>query len=96
MQDPVPERTAVLVRYSGTVQGVGFRATARRMAHRYPVAGWVRNLPDGRVELWAEGSAKDVDAFLNAIQTAWPIGYIDKVDTTLVEPSGDARFEIRY
>jgi acylphosphatase len=50
--------------YSGRVQGVGFRYTARSIAHGYPVTGYVCNLPDGRVELVAEGERDQLDAFL--------------------------------
>ncbi len=53
--------------YSGHVQGVGFRYTARRIAGRFAVTGFVRNLPDGRVELVAEGTAEELTAFLNEV-----------------------------
>ena len=56
---------AKVVFYSGDVQGVGFRATAVSIARRHPgVRGWVRNLSDGRVELFADGPAGAVDAYL--------------------------------
>jgi acylphosphatase len=58
---------AYRVHYSGRVQGVGFRATAVRIAQRFPVAGWVRNLPDGQVELLVEGPAAEVQRFLDLL-----------------------------
>lgn len=56
------------VYYSGRVQGVGFRYTARAIASGYAVAGYVRNLADGRVELVAEGEKDDLEAFLGAVR----------------------------
>jgi acylphosphatase len=53
--------------YSGRVQGVGFRYTARRIAEGYAVTGFVRNLADGRVELLAEGTRAELDQFLARI-----------------------------
>jgi len=50
--------------YEGRVQGVGFRYTACRIAGGYEVTGFVRNLPDGRVELIAEGDSGELDRFL--------------------------------
>jgi len=55
------------VHYSGRVQGVGFRYTARETAERFNVAGYVENLSDGRVELVAEGDPGEIDRFLAAI-----------------------------
>ena len=55
------------VHYSGRVQGVGFRYTTCQIASGFPVAGYVRNLPDGRVELVAEAESSDVERFLAAI-----------------------------
>ena len=56
------------VHYSGDVQGVGFRYAAARLAGARPVAGFVRNLPDGRVELVVEGEAADVEGLLESIR----------------------------
>ena len=54
--------------YSGRVQGVGFRYTARWVALGFEVTGTVGNLPDGRVELVAEGERTELEAFRKAIQ----------------------------
>ncbi len=54
--------------YSGNVQGVGFRYTAKRTAEGYEVTGVVRNLPDGRVELVAEGARAELEAFRQGIR----------------------------
>ncbi|MEO1277391.1 MAG: acylphosphatase [Planctomycetota bacterium] len=61
-------RTAV--RYSGRVQGVGFRATARALAQVRPVTGLVRNEADGTVWLEAQGEPEDVRSLLDAIAQA--------------------------
>lgn len=55
------------VYYSGRVQGVGFRYTVRRLAAGFAVSGFVKNLPDGRVQLVAEGSEDELQRFLEAI-----------------------------
>lgn len=52
------------VYYSGRVQGVGFRFTAQRLARQLAVTGWVRNLPDGRVEMIVESERLAVDTYL--------------------------------
>jgi acylphosphatase len=53
--------------FSGRVQGVGFRYTAQDVARGFKVIGYVRNLPDGRVELVAEGEAAEIDKLLDAV-----------------------------
>jgi acylphosphatase len=63
--DSTPQRREV--HYSGHVQGVGFRDTVRRLAQGLPVTGFVRNLDDGRVQLIAEGSSRDLAELLTAI-----------------------------
>ncbi len=55
-------------RFSGRVQGVGFRFTCHSLARGYELAGYVRNLPDGDVELVAEGDPIELDRFLEAIK----------------------------
>lgn len=53
--------------FSGHVQGVGFRFAALQVAREYEVAGWVRNLADGRVEVSVEGEPREVEAFVLAL-----------------------------
>jgi acylphosphatase len=69
--EPEKPMKAMLVRYSGNVQGVGFRATAVMIARDHPVVGYVKNLRDGRVELLAEGPPDAVEKFLKAIREHW-------------------------
>ena len=63
--------------YSGRVQGVGFRYTARELSRDFEICGTVRNRADGSVELVAQGQADEVDGFLSAI-AARMRGYISK------------------
>jgi acylphosphatase len=56
------------VYYSGHVQGVGFRYTTHSIARGHHVTGYVRNLPDGRVELVAEGAPREIDTFLEEVR----------------------------
>jgi acylphosphatase len=83
------------VLYSGRVQGVGFRYTAQSLAASYPVAGYVRNLPSGQVELVAEGEDSVVEAFLAAVAQHMA-GYISNTTVQDVAPTGQRGFRIRY
>jgi acylphosphatase len=83
------------VRYAGRVQGVGFRYTAQQLAQEWGLAGYVRNLPDGDVELVAQGAADEVDAFLQALAHRMD-DYIEQAAVTNA-PAADYRgFDIRY
>lgn len=53
--------------FQGRVQGVGFRYTTKDIARGFEVRGWVKNLPDGTVELQVDGDAEEVTAFLKEI-----------------------------
>jgi len=61
-------RQHVQVLYGGRIQGVGFRLTVKLLARGFEVTGQVRNLPDGGVELNAEGEADELVAFQHAIR----------------------------
>ena len=83
--------------YSGRVQGIGFRYMAREVACGYEVTGFVRNLPDGRVEMAAEGEEEEVAAFLNAIKASQLGSHIRQADVRWIEPrDDDKQFEIRF
>lgn len=66
------------VLFSGHVQGVGFRYTAKTVAAGFELTGTIRNLPDGRVELIAEGLREELDAFRVALHDAGLAGFIHK------------------
>lgn len=87
MSDPITIRAHVF--YSGHVQGVGFRWTAKNIAKGYEITGWVRNLPDGRVELVAEGAENEVRSFLQAIRQSGLGSLIRHEDVNWEQPMGD-------
>ena len=69
------DRIARHVVFVGRVQGVGFRYTAHNIARRYDVSGYVKNLPDGTVQMLAQGPTSEVDRCIADIQDAFA-GYI--------------------
>jgi len=61
--------------FTGRVQGVGFRFTAHNVARRYDVCGYVRNQPDGTVEMLVQGPSSEVDGCIAGVQDSFA-GYI--------------------
>ena len=83
------------VLYSGHVQGVGFRYTAKAVASGFEVTGTVRNLADGRVELTAEGARGELDEFRRGIREAGLEHFIRDEAVTWSDALGGFRgFEI--
>lgn len=81
--------------YSGKVQGVGFRYTTKNVALGYEVTGQVRNLPDGRVELIAEGNEAELEAFQQGIRESGLGHFIASEELCWEDPQGRFRgFEI--
>jgi acylphosphatase len=86
-------RRRVLV--SGQVQGVFYRASAAREAARLGVAGFARNLSDGRVELAVEGRAAAVDALIQWARLGPPQARVDTIAVEEEQPRGDRAFYAR-
>jgi acylphosphatase len=88
-------RLRIQVLYSGRVQGVGFRYTVKSLAPGYEVTGIICNMPDGRVELIAEGAKDELEAFQQGILDSGLGSMIREAQTNWSEARGDYRgFEI--
>ena len=75
-------------RVGGRVQRVGFRYFVYDLACREGIAGWARNLPDGSVEVAAEGEAESIERFDLALRQGPRGARVDEVETEIVPPSG--------
>ncbi len=80
---------------TGTVQGVGFRWSARETAHRLGVTGFARNRADGSVELEVEGDPEQVDRMLDWLRQGPPGSQVAEVVVADLPPDGDDAFRIR-
>jgi acylphosphatase len=90
------ERVRVRVVASGRVQGVAFRAYTVDEAVRLGVTGWVRNLPDGRVEAVAEGERSAVEAFVGWCRRGPRSARVDDLEVAWEPHRGEfAEFEVR-
>lgn len=82
---------------SGIVQGVNFRYYTRETARKLNLTGWVKNLPDGRVEAIAEGEEKAIDEFIEWCKHGPPSARVDKVEAKKGRYTGEFRdFKIDY
>lgn len=72
---------------SGRVQGVFYRASAAEEARRLGLAGWVRNLPDGRVECMATGDSPALQTFKKWLLTGPPAAEVESVEELTAEPA---------
>ena len=80
--------------FYGRVQGVGFRYRAMYAAESYGVSGWVRNLYDGSVEMEAEGTERDIDNMITAIQKGSFIS-IEDMSVKAIPVEGGNYFRIK-
>jgi acylphosphatase len=95
---PAANRHRLKIFYSGRVQGVGFRHAAKTAAAGFEITGVIRNLPDGRVELIAEGARAELEAFRAAIRDEGLAGFIRDEQVNWADAQNEFRgFEIvRY
>lgn len=80
---------------SGRVQGVAFRHYTKVRARELGLKGWVKNLPEGRVEVWCEGSRSAVLDLLQWLERGPPAAEVEHVEVREGEPTGAERFEVR-
>ena len=73
----------------GRVQGVAYRFFAKKYAARLGLTGWVRNLDDGRVEVLAEGSAGQIESFLERLREGPSLARVDSFDVRLEPSTGE-------
>jgi len=91
------EYKAVHIIAHGLVQAVGFRNYTKVSAQRLGVVGWVRNMDDGSVEIWAEGTQDRLQHFIQAVRRGPSHGRVTQLDLTWEVPNGESRsFRIRY
>lgn len=83
------------VYYTGRVQGVGFRYNTRGLADGFAVTGYVKNLPNGQVEVMAQGAPDQVDAFLAAIGGRMT-QFIERVTVHDETPGDYSDFHVRF
>ncbi len=95
-QEPSGARRGVHLRVSGRVQGVGFRWFVRELAEDLGVRGFVKNLPTGEVEIWAEGDSAVLEPFVAGVRRGPRHALVRQVATRSVEPTGEyAGFDVR-
>lgn len=80
---------------SGRVQGVCFRASTAEKARALGLGGWVRNLPDGRVELQAWGPSADLQALEDWLGVGPPAARVDNLERKSIAPGAMSGFELR-
>ena len=78
------------------MQGVWFRGSTRDRARELGLDGWVRNLPDGRVEAWVEGDPHAVAAMVEWLREGPRSARVSDVEVVAVEPEGLDGFDVRF
>ncbi len=86
---------AIEVFISGIVQGVGFRYFTLKVARELGIKGYVKNLPDGRVYIYAVGDEKSLEKLLEKVKIGPPLAVVRDVVVREVEPKEFEKFEVR-
>lgn len=71
----------------GRVQGVGFRYFAKHRAEELKITGWVRNTPDGKVEIEAEGAPRDIETFIDWMKTGPARAIVKTISVSEITPA---------
>ena len=90
------EKQQRTVHFSGDVQGVGFRYTTCKVAEGFDVTGTVKNLPDGRVRIVVEGTDKEIDAFLDKLESRMDRHVRDRNEQTAPATGKFDGFQVVY
>lgn len=91
------DKVSFSITVSGKVQGVGYRYFAQKEAYKHGVTGWVRNMANGNVEIYAEGSVQQVDRFVDNLRQGPSHSNVQDIQIqNLVNLEGCNSFEIRY
>lgn len=86
--NPVDEGACLHAWVEGRVQGVGFRYFVQAEAQQLNITGWVRNVDDDRVEVWAEGKQLDLTQLINSLQRGPSAAYVSDVQVEWETPKG--------
>lgn len=87
---------AKLIRVSGNVQGVFFRAWTKQQADELGISGWVRNRPDGSVEALVAGEAQVVSSIIDRMRRGPPAATVERLIEEPTEDAPDAGFVVRH
>jgi len=87
---------AKLAHFEGTVQGVGFRYTARSLARRFDITGYVMNMPNGSVDVYVEGPPDQIDTFFQSLKDEMG-DFVQEIKIEDQIPTGRyRRFDVRF
>ncbi len=90
------EQKRFRARIYGVVQGVGFRWFVQHEAQRRDITGFVRNMPDGTVEVEAQGERKVLDEFIEVLRQGPTMAVVSKVEVQWLPPGDYRNFQIKF